>query len=395
MADARALYLTLMFTRSSLTRGWWLLTSVYLVVEADLSAPQLVFYGAVMSITAVLAEVPTGVLADTVSRKLSLVVSQLVLGAGMGLMGFVTAYPLILVSQVLWGLGWTFTSGADVAWVTDELDDPDRISGVLIAGARYDIIGSACGLAAFGALAWATDLGAAIVTAGALMLVLGAAIALRFPERNFTPARKDRVRASAAILRRGVSLARRDSVILLILAATFLVNGGSHASGFLRSKQLLALGFPEDPDPIVWFTALGLVTLAVGAVALRIVEARIEGTGAVRRAYAAGCVAGTAGLLLLGYAPDAATGVAGVLLAGGIAWQVTRAVGMIWVNRRATSDVRATVHSFLGQAEYAGEIFAGLAVALVAQYAGMTASFTFAAAMVAAALVLVVRGRES
>jgi MFS family permease len=347
-----------------------------------------------MSIVAVFAEVPTGVLADTVSRKLSLVVSQVVLGCGMALMGFVTAYPLILVSQVLWGLGWTFTSGADVAWVTDELDDDARISGVLIAGARYDVFGSACGLAAFGALAWATDLGPAIVAAGGMMLVLGAVIAFRFPERNFTPAREDHLRASMAIFRRGVSLARRDSVILLILAATFLVNGGAHASGFLRSKQLLELGFPEDPEPIVWFTALGLVTLAVGAAALRIVEARIDGSGEARRAYAAACAAGAAGVLLLGYAPDAATGVAGVLLAGGIAWQVTRAVGMIWVNRRATSDVRATVHSFLGQAEYGGEIFAGLAGAVIAHYAGMTASFTFAAAIVAVALVLVVRGRE-
>ncbi len=33
--------------------------------------------------------------------------------------GVVTAFPLLLATQALWGLGWGFSSGADVAWITD------------------------------------------------------------------------------------------------------------------------------------------------------------------------------------------------------------------------------------------------------------------------------------
>jgi hypothetical protein len=46
------------------------------------------------------------------------------------------------------------------------------------------------------------------------------------------------------------------------------------------------------------------------------------------------------------------TGSAAVLLVAGIALPLTRTIGTIWVNRQTSGDVRATVHSFLAQAEY-------------------------------------------
>ena len=62
--------------RAVFHRGWWLVTSLYLVTVADLSASQLLFYGAVLALTTIVAEVPTGVLTDTISRKWSIVVAQ-------------------------------------------------------------------------------------------------------------------------------------------------------------------------------------------------------------------------------------------------------------------------------------------------------------------------------
>jgi S-adenosyl methyltransferase len=43
---------------------------------------------------------------------------------------------------------------------------------------------------------------------------------------------------------------------------------------WLFPRQLLDRGFPNDP--VLWYTALGIVSFAVGAVALRIVEAHID-----------------------------------------------------------------------------------------------------------------------
>ena len=176
----------------------------------------------------------------------------------------------------------------------------------------------------FGALAWATDLGTAIVASGLAMMVLGPLVAARFTERHFTPAREHRWRKSLTIFRRSVLLARRDREILLVFAATLLVNGAAEGFGRLYPRQLVELGLSEKPEPIVWLTALGLVTLAVGAFALRVVEARIDGVAVAPRAYAAACFIGALGLIVLAYAPDEVTGMAGVLLVAGIAEPVTR-----------------------------------------------------------------------
>jgi hypothetical protein len=101
------------------------------------------------------------------------------------------------------------------------------------------------------------------------------------------------------------------------------------------------------------------------------------------------------GLALVAIAPGVRTAMAGVLLVGGIAWSVTRCVGVIWINRRATSDVRATAHSFLAQAEYAGEIALGLGLGVLAQASGIGVAMAGAAVLVAGAAVIVARSRDA
>ncbi|MDP9351488.1 MAG: hypothetical protein M3P51_08115, partial [Chloroflexota bacterium] len=139
----------------------------------------------------------------------------------------------------------------------------------------------------------------AMVAAGVAMLVLGLYVMAQFTEHRFVPARKQHRRHASVIFRRGVFLARRDRKILLILAATFLVNGAAEAFERLYPARLVDLNFPTEQDPIVWFTALGVVSFAVGALVLRMVEARIDGAGVARRVYAAACPTGSMGLILL------------------------------------------------------------------------------------------------
>jgi hypothetical protein len=300
--------------------------------------------------------------------------------------GLVTAFPLLAVTQVLWALGWAFSGGADVAWLTDELNRSDRISRVLAARARWDLIGGASGIVAFGALAWAADLAVAIVVSGAAMAVLGLLVAVRFTEDNFAPAHEHRWGAALSIFRRGVGLARRDREILLVLTATMIINGAGMIT-WLFPRQLVDLGFPADP--VLWYTAIGTSSFAAGAVALRFVERRIDGAGAVHRTYGLACCVGVAGLILLAYAPDAIIGGLGVLLVSGVAFNVTRAVSVIWVNRRSASNVRATMHSFLSQAETIGEIAGGTGLAILARAGGISLTLTTSAGLIAVVAALV------
>ena len=139
-------------------RGYVLVATLYFVVGAHLSASQLVFLGTAVSVTLALSDIPTGVWSDVISRKWPLVIGHTFMAAGMVMTGFVTAFPLLLITQALWGLGWAFSNGADVAWLADELDRPDRIDRVLTASARWSLFGGATGMVAFGVLGWASNL---------------------------------------------------------------------------------------------------------------------------------------------------------------------------------------------------------------------------------------------
>jgi MFS family permease len=384
-----AVFLRWAWWRAVFHNGWWLVTSVYLVVDAELSPSQLVLIGAAQGATMLVFEIPAGVVADTISRKWSLVVSHVLMGTAMLATGLVSDFGPLVATQMLWGLSWTFASGADVAWITDELDEPARIAVVLVRSGRAQLTGAAAGLVGVGALASLTQRSTAMVLAGAAMLLLGLYVVFRFREQRFVPASTRRWSASWSILVRGSALVRRSRAILLMFAATFLVNGAWVGFGRLQPRRLVDIGLPSDP--VVWFTALGVLALLVGAAALRVVERRIDEVRTALRGYVIACAAGVVGAVGLAGAPEEVSGSAAVLLVAGIAVPLTRTIGTIWVNRQTSSDVRATVHSFLAQAEYVGEIVCGLAIAVVAGLAGLSPALVTGGALFAITILLIQR----
>ena len=392
-ADLVAVFLRWTWWRAVLHNGWWLVTSVYLVVDAHLSPSELVLIGAAQGVIGLVFEVPAGVVADTISRKWSLVVSHVVMGAAMIATGLVTDFGPLVATQMLWGLSWTFASGADVAWISDELDEPARISVVLMRSGRAQLTGAAAGLVGIGTLGSLLERSTAMVLAGAAMLVLGLYVVFRFQEERFVRTSTRRWSASWSILLRGSALVRRNRAVLFMIAATFLVNGAAIGFGRLRPRRLVDLGLPADP--VLWFTALGVLTLLVGAAALLVVERHVDVVRAMQRGYAIACAAGAVGAVGLAAAPEEVSGSAAVLLVAGIALPLTRTIGTIWVNRHTSGDVRATVHSFLAQAEYVGEIACGLAVAAIARLAGLSAALLASAALFALTILLIQRATAS
>lgn len=89
-----------LFMRGAFNRGYVLPSGLYFVVGAHLSASQNVLLGTAMSTTLVLTDIPTGVWADSLGRKRPFVIGQLLLGASMVLTELVTAFPLLVVTQV-------------------------------------------------------------------------------------------------------------------------------------------------------------------------------------------------------------------------------------------------------------------------------------------------------
>ena len=389
--DPAAIYLRWGALNTAVFHGFGLAALLYWVVDAELNPLQLVLLGTALELSVFVAEIPTGVVADTLSRKWSIVISHAVMGAGMILTGLTTAFVPLALAQMVWGVGWTFQSGADVAWITDELDEPERIDRILTAKNRWAIWGGIVGSIAVGLLSWLTSLSAALVTAGVMSLLLAVGVAATFTEHNFTRSDGGHIAESKTIFRNGVRLAKGDRQLVRVLAATVLFNSGAEAVDRLFTSRLVDLGLPQSPDPVVWFTAVSVVGALAGIVALHWIESRVEAKGAPSRFYVAAGFLAAIATLLLAAAPEITSGLAAVFLARGIGMRVVPVVAAIWVNQRATSDVRATVQSFLGQAEAIGEVGGGIALGIVAQQLGVSTALVCSASLFALTVLLVRR----
>lgn len=372
--------------RAILHRGWWLVTSLYLVVEAGLSPLELVLLGTAQGLTVIVCEVPAGLIADNYSRKWSIVVSQVIMGLGMLATGLVMTFPALVVTQMIWGLSWTFASGADVAWINDELDEPEQIGPILAKAASWNQWGSAIGISGIGFLAWQTSLSVAIITSGTLMLFLGVYVASSFTEQRFKPSQSTGFAGLKSTLKTGTQLVASDRSIAIVLVVTFLINGADEVFSRLLPKGLIDLGLPVELDPILWLVSLGLVTLCVGGMVLHIAQNRMTGEPTLRCLYVIACFVGASGMLLFSVAPNHWIAMCGVILVHGIAWNIARVVSVIWINGRSRNRERATVLSFLAQAENFGEVVLGASLALVAQCFGLPASFVSAAIVVLVAI---------
>ena len=118
--------------------------------------------GTTLELSAFIFEVPTGVLADTVSRRLSIIVGTALIGVGLIVWG---AWPLfipILVGQVLWGIGVTSIAGATEAWIADETERRDQPDSS-VRGAQLGWLAGALGIVASVPLATAWGLRAPIL----------------------------------------------------------------------------------------------------------------------------------------------------------------------------------------------------------------------------------------
>jgi len=120
---------------------------VYQALVVGLTPLELVLVGTLLEGVCLLAEVPTGVVADLHSRRLSVVVGIVLIGLGFTIEGGIVSLWAVLAAQVVWGIGATFVSGALEAWLSDETSE-QVASGAYLRAAQ---LSQAAGLAGIGA----------------------------------------------------------------------------------------------------------------------------------------------------------------------------------------------------------------------------------------------------
>jgi MFS transporter, DHA3 family, tetracycline resistance protein len=373
----------------------WVVMAVYLVSELQLSPLQLVLVGTAMECAVFLCEVPTGVVADTYSRRLSLIAGYLGMGAAWMLVGFVSAPWVIVLLWAFWGVSYTFTSGAYQAWISDEIG-AGNVGSLFLRGRRIGYAGAVVGLALQVALG-TVSLRAGVVAGGAVTFACGLACMLVMPETAFRRRpRAERVSALGELRATavgGTRFARGRPVVLLLVGAAFFMGMSSEAfdrlkeAHFLRDVGLPALG---DLDPVVWFGIFWLAGMALGFVALGRLIARVErgGRRAVTHSLFAFTLVEMAAMLL--FALTGSTWLAIVALLGVFfARDLTGPLYTTWLNEQITqSSVRATVFSISGQANAIGQAGGGPILGAIGNVWGIRAALTAGAAAIGPALLL-------
>lgn len=377
--DAYRLYLLMTGASSLFFTFVFAVNMVYQVERVGLSPLQLVLVGTTLEITAFLFEVPTGIVADVYSRRLSVIIGYALIGVGFMVEGLIPSFAAILLAQVLWGIGYTFTSGAHQAWITDEIGE-EKVGRAFL---RASQIGSLMGIV--GTII-AITLGSAqinlpIVLGGALHVVLALYLVLVMPETGFKPTpREDRstFQQMGHTLRGGVKLVRLRPALLAILGIGFFFGLYSEGLDRLGTAHLLeSFTLPDFAglQPVVWLGVIGIIggLLSAGATQIMLKRLNMEHTSALARASFV-----LSGVLI--------ASVLGFALAGSFAlavvarWIVSVMRSLIdpiqttWVNRYLDSSVRATVISMNSQVDAIGQIAGGPPVGLIGSAFGLRAA---------------------
>jgi MFS transporter, DHA3 family, tetracycline resistance protein len=374
---ARRLYVALRFF---LALPAWIVVAVYLVRVAKLDPLELVLVGTVMEAAVFLCEVPTGIVADLVSRRLSLGIGWLIQGAAWALVGATTSVEVILVAWVIWGIGATFESGAFQAWITDEVG-VDRVGRVFVRGSQAAIAGGILGV--LGGFAIATvSIRAAIYGAGAVTAAMGIVALTVMPETGFTPiARGDRSRTRTMLdtAASGIGLVRRAPALLLLVGATVFVGAASEGFDRLSEAHLLRdVGVPSLAgfDPLWWFAVLAIGGSVLALLASNLLVDRVASgdPGTMSRTLVV--------LSSLEFAAAIAFALTGSFAVALVAlWLLSLARRLIypvyatWLNRNITdSSVRATVNSIANQGDAIGQTAGGPLVGAIGKAVSLPAA---------------------
>jgi len=94
---------------------------IFLQQERGLSLAVVTLTDVAFWFTMAVSEVPTGMVADTLGRKQSILISLALAAAAIVLFATMTTFPLLMVANSLWAIALTFSSGADRALFYESL----------------------------------------------------------------------------------------------------------------------------------------------------------------------------------------------------------------------------------------------------------------------------------
>ena len=354
--------------------------------------------GTVLELTVFLFEVPTGIVADLYSRRRSVIIGMLLIGLGFILEGALPIFALMLLAQVIWGLGATFESGAIEAWISDETSEQEAADLFLRATQIANLvaflgIGLSVALGSF-------YLGLPMIVGGVGYLLLALFLMFKMPEAHFQPSRNVNHNLWQNIsesFRAGLNVAKRKPQLYTLFIITAILGASSETFDRLSEAHFIAdIGMPGMFSPAIWF---GLISGGSSLLILLVIERVRNRVDTQSHLAVSRTLLGINGLLsiaIIGFGLAGNFVLALVFYMSAVMLRnLNRPLFMAWLNQKLEPQTRATVMSMNAQMDALGQITGGPLLGLMAKTYGMPISFVLAGLILLPASWLYLRTRRS
>jgi len=392
-------YLFIEFSASMFFSMMFVVTSLYEATVAGLTPVQLILVGTTLEISAFVFEVPTGIVADVYSRRLSIIIGYITMGIGFLLEGFFPFLGTILLAQVIWGLGYTFTSGATQAWITDEIGE-DEANKLFLRATQAGLFASLIGMG-LASFVGANNTALPIQVGSMGVVLIGLILMIIMPETGFHPTPKEDRNTWQHMwhtFKLGVDAVRsKPRLINIVFIGLFY---GIYSEGFDRLwvKHLLDnfnLPVLFGNNQVAFFAALRVAGTIFTILAVRFVEKRVDSSSPLAIGRAMLLVTAIISFALFGFALSPLLFLSlGLYLIIHVLRNVQIPLQTAWVNQKLDSQVRATVHSMFGQVDAIGQVMGGPIVAVIASLGSAVASLVTSSLLLTPALFFIRRANS-
>jgi MFS family permease len=343
-------YLVLLLGNTLAASFIWGINTLFLL-DAGLSNLEAFAANAFFTAGMVMFEIPTGVVADTVGRRMSYLLGTITLAVATLLYYllwvFEASFPLWALVSVLLGLGFTFFSGAVEAWLVDALHHAGYEGGLEAVMGRGQMVSGAAmlgGSVAGGVIAQATSLGVPFLMRVAVLLVMFAAAYRLMHDLGFSPAPGERPLAAVrGVFNASVKYGLGNRPVRWVMLAAPFTSGVGFYTFYALQPYLLELYGDSQAYAVA---GLAAAIVAGAQIAGGYAAPWIRGLFRKRTtSLILGGVASTAVLVLLGLTN--AFWLALVLLAAwGLIFAANMPIRQAYLNDMIPSQQRATVLSF-------------------------------------------------
>ena len=366
---------------------------VYHIEIVHLNPLQLILVGTTLELACFIFEIPTGIVADVYSRKLSIVIGGVLTGVGFILEGSISSFIFVLVAQIVWGLGSTFISGSLEAWIAEEEKNKD-LDEIYIKGAQAGQIGAFIGIVLSTVIA-NFSVRLPIIVSGVLFIILALFLWLYMPENNFKPSAPGDLNTFKKMVytfKSGLKFVKSKSIIMILLAVNLFYGLSSEGydrlsnAHFLQDTTLPKLG---NLSSVTWFGIFGILGMILSFIVMHFMAKNLKNEDNRKNGKLLLCINI---LYISSMLIFALTRNFSLMLIAYLATNTFRIINKpifsAWLNGHIDDNSRATVLSINGQMNSLGQILGGPIIGIIATNISVSIGIVCTSLLVAPVLVL-------